>query len=74
MAQVRWNATLPRVLIDDVRGQGRFLRVTVHSDLGVVVFSHWQGDECVAATRVPMSSVGELTDLLRDGLSDADDI
>ncbi|MEY2472251.1 MAG: hypothetical protein QOK28_1580 [Actinomycetota bacterium] len=67
MAQVRWNATLPRVLIDDVRGGNRFLRVTVHRDLGVVVISHWQGDECVAATRVPMSAIDDLIELLREG-------
>jgi hypothetical protein len=59
------------MLIDDIRGGGRFLRVTVHSDLGVVVISHWQGDECVAATRMPLSAVDDLIELLRGGVDDS---
>jgi hypothetical protein len=62
------------MLIDDVRGGGRFLRVTIHSDLGVVVISHWQGDECVAATRVPLTAVDDLIELLRGTAADGADV
>lgn len=71
VAHVRWTSTLERLLIEDVRSNGMFLRVTVHEDVGVVVFSHWHGDECVAATRVPLDAVPSLIGLLGDALDTA---
>ena len=68
MAHVRWTSTLQRLLIDDVRGNQAFLRVSVHEDAGVVVFSNWHGDECVAATRVPFSALPDLIALLGDAM------
>ena len=70
MAVVRWTSTIPRVLIEDVRGNDGFLRVTLHEDTGVIVFSHWVGDTCVAATRVPVSAAPELIELLAGGAVD----
>jgi hypothetical protein len=70
VAHVRWTSTLERLLIDDVRGEGRFLRVTVHD--GVVVISHWQDEVCVAATRIPLSAAPELIALLAGALSAED--
>jgi hypothetical protein len=64
VAHVRWSSTLQRLLIDDVRANGAFMRVTVHEDAGAVVFSHWQGDLCVAATRIPLSALPDLVDML----------
>ena len=66
MAVVRWTSTLSRLLIDDVRDNDGFLRVTVHDDTGVIVFSHWVGDTCVAATRVPLAAAAELIELLEN--------
>jgi hypothetical protein len=63
VAHVRWSGTLERVLIEDVRGNNMFLRVTLHQDAGVIVVSHWRGDECVAATRIPLAAAAELADL-----------
>lgn len=71
VAVVRWSSTLPRVLIEDVRGNDGFLRVTLHEDTGVIVFSHWVGEMCVAATRIPLSAAGELMELL-DAASDSE--
>jgi hypothetical protein len=56
------------VLIEDVRGGDRFLRVTLHRDGGVIVVSHWEGDECVAATRIPIAAAPELIELLQNAL------
>ena len=61
---------LPRVLIEDVRGDGRFLRVTLHPESDVIVISHWEGETCVAATRVPTADVGDLIELLREARPD----
>jgi hypothetical protein len=71
VAVVRWTSTLPRVLIEDVRDNDGFLRVTLHEDTGVIVFSHWLGDTCVASTRVPVSSVPELIALLEEATGGA---
>jgi hypothetical protein len=44
-------------------GADEFLRVTWHEQRKVVVFSHWQGDHCVAATPVRVSDLAELAEL-----------
>jgi hypothetical protein len=68
VAHLRWTAVIPRVLIEDVRAGGRFLRVTVHEDSGVIVVSHWEGDECVAATRIPVGAAPELIELVQEAV------
>lgn len=53
-----------RVLVPHALGAEEFLRVTWHQGQRAVVFSHWQGDTCVAATPVKVDDIGELADLL----------
>ena len=43
-------------------GADEFLRVTLHEQRRLVVFSHWQGDHCVAATPVRVSDLAELAE------------
>jgi hypothetical protein len=52
-----------RVLVPHALGADEFLRVTWHEQRRVVVFSHWQGDHCVAATPVRVSDLPELAEL-----------
>jgi hypothetical protein len=56
-------------LIEDVRADGTFLRVTLHAETGVIVFSHWRGDVCLAATRIPVNSAPDLVGLLQEALA-----
>lgn len=72
VAAVRWTSTLERVLIEDVRADGTFLRVTLHADAAVLVFSHWKGDVCLAATRVPVDAARSLITLLEDAAATSD--
>ena len=60
-----------RVFIEDLRRDGMFLRVTWHSEHSAFVVSHWQGEVCVAATRVAATDVAEVVALLTNGLADA---
>ena len=53
-----------RVLVPQALGAEEFLRVTWHPQRQVMVFSHWKGAECVAATPVRVSQVGELAELI----------
>jgi hypothetical protein len=53
-----------RVLVPQALGADEFLRVTWHSQRQVMVFSHWKGAECLAATPVRVSQVGELAELI----------
>ncbi|HET9060888.1 MAG TPA: hypothetical protein VFN61_13285 [Acidimicrobiales bacterium] len=59
-----------RVFLRDARGQGRYMRVTWHPDSATVVFSHWQGDVCMASTRVPIVPASRLVRLLVSALAD----
>lgn len=54
----------PRVLVPQALGADEFLRVTWHRERDVVVFSHWQGARCVAATPVRIGDLRESYDLL----------
>lgn len=54
----------PRVLVPQALGADEFLRVTWHRERDVVVFSHWQGARCVAATPVRIDDLDELNELL----------
>jgi len=62
-----------RVIVEDVRRDDTFMRVTWHADAGVFVVSHWRGEVCVAATRIPAAAVPELVSLLVTGLAEAGD-
>ncbi|UAL30072.1 hypothetical protein K8W59_00475 [Nocardioides rotundus] len=52
----------------DSRGSDRALRVTWHSEAGVVVLSLWRGNVCAGSFRLPADEVPDLIDLLRAGL------
>ena len=60
-----------RVLIDDSRHDGSYLRTTWHAERRAFVVSTWRGDVCTGAVRVPVAAAGELARLLIDGLADA---
>lgn len=53
-----------RVLVPQALGSDEFLRVTWHEGRRLVVVSHWDGDQCVAATPVRVSDLGELAELV----------
>lgn len=59
----------PRVVVEDVRRNDTYLRVTWHDDAGVFVVSHWRGDVCVAATRISADAAPDLVNLLVRGLA-----
>ncbi len=53
-----------RVLLRQALGADEFLRVTWHEHNDVFVFSHWDGDTCVAATPIRVSELGDLATLV----------
>ncbi len=53
-----------RVLVPQALGADQFLRVTWHAQRRLLVFSHWEGDHCVAATPVRVSDAAELAELM----------
>lgn len=63
------DAKRRRVLVPQALGADEFLRVTWHEDRTVMVFSHWQGDRCVAATPVRVSDIAELAELTVSALA-----
>src|SRR5882672_10975844 len=60
-----------RVFLPQALGADAFLRVTWHESDRVVVFSHWQGERCIAATPILVTDTTDLTALLVDALGDA---
>ncbi len=58
-----------RVLIPQALGSDEFLRVTWHETRELIVFSHWDGDRCVAATPVRITDIGELSALVSQAAS-----
>lgn len=60
-----------RVIVEDVRRDDTFMRVTWHADERIFVVSHWRGDLCVAATRIPVVAAPELVNLLVKGLAES---
>jgi hypothetical protein len=60
---VAGDAPMRRVLVPQALGADEFLRVTWHESRKVIVFSHWEGDHCVAATPVRVSDIAELAEL-----------
>lgn len=57
-----------RIYLPDVRGRERYLRVTWHRDSSTLVWSQWQGDRCVASTRVSLADSLPLAELILDAL------
>ncbi len=57
----------------DARGDGRALRVTWHSESGVMVFSLWRGRVCAGTFRLPVEDVPSLVEMLRNSLEEAYD-
>jgi hypothetical protein len=60
-----------RVLIEDARRDGSYLRTTWHAERQAFVVSTWRNQVCTGAVRVPVTAAGELARLLIDGLADA---
>jgi hypothetical protein len=58
-----------RVVVADARGDGHFLRVTWHPELGQFVVSQWRDDTCVASTRLAPDAASEVLALLVRGLA-----
>ena len=58
-----------RVVVEDVRRNDTYMRVTWHDEAKVFVVSHWDGDVCVAATRIPADAAPDLVNLLVRGLA-----
>lgn len=54
-------------VFEDVRGQGRTLRVSWHGADGVVVLSMWRESECTGSFRLPVSDLPDLLRALTDG-------
>jgi hypothetical protein len=56
------------MVLPDVRGDGRAMRVTWHTESGVVVLSVWRDNVCSATVRLPQSEVPTLIAGLSAGL------
>ena len=52
-----------RIYVPQALGSDEFLRVTWHESRDLVVFSHWQGATCLAATPVRVADIEELAQL-----------
>jgi len=59
-----------RVVVEDVRRNGSYLRATWHPEGRVFVLSTWDRDVCNGAIRVPAADAVDLVGLLVDGLGD----
>ena len=62
-----------RVFLADVRGGDQYLRTTWHPESATIVFSHWNGEVCVASTPVALTDTAKLIDLMVRGLTEAAD-
>jgi hypothetical protein len=60
-----------RVIVEDMRRDDTFMRVTWHESARVFVVSHWRGEVCIAATRVPVDAAPDLISLFVRGLADS---
>jgi hypothetical protein len=58
-------------MVEDVRRDDTFMRVTWHEESDVFVVSHWRGEVCIAATRVPAGAAPDLINLLLRGLAES---
>jgi hypothetical protein len=55
----------------DARGGDRALRVSWHTETGLVVLSLWHGNVCSGSFRLSVDEVPDLIEMLRSGLDDA---
>jgi len=58
-------------MVEDVRRDDTFMRVTWHEESDVFVVSHWRGEVCLAATRVPARAAPDLINHLVRGLAES---
>jgi hypothetical protein len=65
------TARRQRVIIEDARRNGHYLRVTWHPELRQFVVSTWHDDVCTGAAQLSAADGAELAALLVDGLADA---
>ncbi|MGB0113772.1 MAG: hypothetical protein WBP59_11175 [Ilumatobacteraceae bacterium] len=63
-----------RVFVRQALGADEFLRVTWHESRALMVFSHWEGDRCVAATPVRVADIEELAALTQQAHHAAGDL
>lgn len=61
---IKGNNERHRVLVPQALGSDEFLRVTWHASRELIVFSHWDGDHCVAATPVRVTDIDELASMV----------
>jgi hypothetical protein len=59
-----------RLFLDDVRGGDLYLRVTWHPESATIVFSHWNGEICLASTPIALTDATKLIDLQVRALSE----
>lgn len=52
---------------DDLRGQGRRLRVAWHTERDVVVLSLWRDNVCTGTVQLAASDAADLVDVLAAG-------
>jgi len=62
-----------RVFLADVRGRDQYLSTTWHPDSATIVFSHWDGEVCLASTPVALTDSTKLIDLMVRALSQVAD-
>jgi hypothetical protein len=56
------------LVLPDIRGGDRYMRITWHTASSTVVFSHWTGAVCTASTPVSLPEASRAIDLLVDAL------
>jgi hypothetical protein len=56
----------PGDVFDDVRDNGRTMRVSYHAEAGVVVVSLWAGALCRASFRLASADVARLAEILEN--------
>ena len=66
-----WQGERHRVFVPQALGADEFLRATWHESDRIIVFSHWSGNTCVAATPVRISDTPELAELLAAAIARA---
>lgn len=59
-----------RVFLADIRGGDQYLRATWHAESDTIVFSHWNGEVCLASTPLALTDSTRLVELLVHALSD----
>jgi hypothetical protein len=59
-----------RVFLPDARGGDLYMRATWHPESITIVFSHWNGEVCMASTPVALTDSTKVIDLLVRALSE----